>query len=127
MPQTIPLPALNPDERLAGLMLDDAGAPAYWLVLLPDTPAGELTWDAAVEWAKSLGTNRTGVGLPNRREQSLLFASLPAEFERDWYWSGEQHAAHSFNAWYQVFVDGGQSYYGKSAELRVRAVRRSPI
>lgn len=116
-------PTLNPGERLAGLMFDDAGAPAYWLVLLPDMPAGELTWDAAVEWAKSLG-----VDLPHRREQSLLFASLPAEFERDWYWSGEQHAADSGNAWYQTFSSGGQYYgHGKSAELRVRAVRRSPI
>lgn len=115
-------PTLNPDERLAGLMLDDAGAPAYWLVMLPDMPAGELTWDAAVEWAKT-----TGCDLPTRREQSLLFANLPAEFERDWYWSGTQHAAYSDDAWYQDFNYGNQDYYHKSAELRVRAVRRSPI
>lgn len=32
--QTIQIPTLAPGERLAGLILDAAGAPEYWVVLL---------------------------------------------------------------------------------------------
>ena len=113
---------LAPGEHYAGIVLGKDGEPSYHLVLLPNTPAQKLDWNAAVEWAKN-----SGVNLPTRREQSLLFANLKEEFEAEWYWSGEQHAAYSDNAWFQTFSFGNQYSYDKSAELRVRAVRRLPI
>jgi len=48
-------------------------------------------------------------------------------FEAEWYWSSTQHAAYDDCAWGQGFDDGNQGYYGKSAELRARAVRRFAI
>ncbi|MBC2731350.1 MAG: DUF1566 domain-containing protein [Thiobacillus sp.] len=113
---------LAPGEHYAGIVLGKDGKASYHLVLLPHTPDERLTWNAAVEWAKITGGN-----LPTRREQSLLFANLKEEFEGDWYWSGEQHAATSGSAWSQSFVNGGQDYYYKSYEGRARAVRRLTI
>ena len=48
-------------------------------------------------------------------------------FSEGWYWSSTQHASASGYAWYQGFDHGGQYYYGKSSELRARAVRRLAI
>lgn len=48
-------------------------------------------------------------------------------FEKEAYWTSTQHAGSSNHAWFQIFDYGGQDYYYKSAELRVRAVRRQPI
>lgn len=48
-------------------------------------------------------------------------------FEEAAYWSSTQHAGYSHYAWYQNFRYGFQSYFIKSAELRVRAVRSQPI
>jgi hypothetical protein len=117
MSQTITLPALQEGERYAGLILDEDGAPTHHLILLPGDES--LTFDAATEWAASIG----GV-LPSRNEQALLYANCKDQFQRDWYWSGEQHAADSYSAWGQVFGSGGQSSYGKCYEGHARAVRR---
>ena len=43
------------------------------------------------------------------------------------YWSSTQHAGSSDRAWYQCFYYGDQLSNDKSAELRVRLVRRLPI
>jgi hypothetical protein len=119
-PITITLPALAKGEHYAGILLDDKGAPAHHLVLLAgDT---KLNWADAGAWAKKQGGE-----LPTRREQSLLFANLKGKFERDYYWSSEQDADAAGWAWYQLFSNGYQYYYGKSYELRARAVRRVPI
>ena len=48
-------------------------------------------------------------------------------FEPEWYWSSTQHAAYSYNAWYQFFDNGNQYYLTKSYEGRARAVRRLPL
>ena len=67
----------------------------------------ELTWDAAMEWAKSLKVD--GVSdftLPSRKEQSLCFAAVSDQFRATWYWSCEQHASDSGNAWLQDFGSG---------------------
>ena len=42
----------------------------------------------------------------------------------DWYWTSTQYAGDAGYAWYQYFDYGRQSYDGKSASLRARAVRR---
>lgn len=105
-------------ERYAGLMLEPDGSPSHHLILLPHKPAGELSWQAAVEWAAT-----TGGELPTRREQSLLFANLKGEFEATWYWSSEKHTDGSY-AWFQGFGSGSQNYDPKTSELQARAVRR---
>lgn len=119
-PKTITLPALADGEKYAGFLLDENGAPTHHVVLLPgDTSA---TWKKAVEWAKKQGGE-----LPTRREQSLLFANCQAEFKKDWYWSGEQHAAAAGYAWCQLFSTGYQTWLAVSYRHRARALRRVPI
>jgi hypothetical protein len=89
-------------------------------ILLPGDES-VANWDAGMEWAK----NKDG-DLPDRAEQALLYMHMPEEFQKDWYWSNTQHAGNSGIAWCQGFGNGNQSYY-KSAELRVRSVRRVTI
>lgn len=113
----ITIPTLNEGEAYAGIVVLK-GTPTHHLVLLPGDLA-QADWKKAVAWAKEQGGE-----LPTRREQALLFANAPEEFERDWYWSGEQHAAHPDCAWFQLFTDGYQDSYGIVSELRARAVRR---
>ncbi len=105
----------------AGIIGGEQGEPDEHLILLLGH-ADKLPWNAAREWA----AQQNGV-LPTRREQSLLFANLKQHFERDWYWSPEEHATNDAYAWYQGFGSGGQDLTHKSAALRAVAVRRSPI
>ena len=111
---------LRAGEHYAGLMLDDDGEPSHHLVLMADR-AEKVTWDQAVDFAK-----RAGGELPNRREQSLLFANLKDQFEAAWYWSGEQYEANGSYAWSQFFGYGTQFSNLKSYEGRAVAVRRFP-
>jgi hypothetical protein len=89
---------------------------------MAEQPEKSLTWQAAVDWAKSIGGE-----LPGRREQRVLFANAKAAFDSTWYWSGEQDAAYTDCAWVQYFVNGYQYDYHKSYEGRARAVRRISI
>jgi len=108
-------------ELWAGVMLNEDGNPSHHVILLPGE-AERIGWNKAVEWAKEIGGE-----LPTRREQSLLFANRKSQFKGEWYWSGEQHAANSGNAWGQDFFGGNQGSLNKSFEARARAVRRLPI
>ena len=112
---TIPL---APGECYAGLVLGEDGAPDYHLILLPGE-AEEVEWSDAREWAEERGGS-----LPNRREQSLLFANLKSEFESAAYWSDQEYEGNSGYAWCQYFGDGYQDYGLKGAALRALAVRR---
>ena len=57
-----------------------------------------------------------------------MYANVPELFQKEWYWSCEQHAGHSDDAWAQTFSYGTQSYWSKdSYAFRARAVRRLPI
>lgn len=105
----------------AGVMRGRNGAPDYHLLVHPDDKSA-INWTDAKAWASDLGCE-----LPFRAEQSLLFANVPELFERDWYWSSEEHASNSDYAWVQNFNDGNQSYYHKGVESRARAVRRFEI
>lgn len=112
----IALAALKKGEQFAGLVHENDAW--HLVVLLP----GELkkgTWKAAQDWAKKQGGE-----LPTRREQSLLFANLREAFERDWYWSGEQHESDPGDAWFQYFNYGAQDNWHAHNVLRARAVRR---
>lgn len=48
-------------------------------------------------------------------------------FAENWYWSSTQYAGYGEYAWCQGFSHGFQLNRPKSAQLRVRAVRRLPI
>lgn len=117
----ITIPSLADGELWAGVLLNEDGTPSHHVILLPGE-AERIVWNKAVEWAKEIGGE-----LPTRREQSLLFANLKSQFKGEWYWSGEQHAAYSYNAWGQNFGDGYQCISYESFEARARAVRRLPI
>jgi hypothetical protein len=114
--------SLEPGEKNAGLILGKDGESNYFLVLLPDI-AADINWNDAVKWAKKLNSKHE-TSLPNRREQSLLFANLKDDFEERAYWSSEQHASYSDSAWSQHFYNGGQSYWHKDLLFQARAVRR---
>jgi hypothetical protein len=114
-------PELKEGEIYAGIILNSEGAPSRHLILLPgDSDAA--SWKTQTEWAKSIGGE-----LPTRAEQSLVFANCKQHFQKNWYWSGEQHASEPSWAWYQTFDDGRQNPHHKNNELRARAVRRVEI
>jgi hypothetical protein len=117
----ITIPSLSDGELWAGILLNEDGTPSHHVILLTGE-AERIGWNKAVEWAKEIGGE-----LPTRREQSLLFANCKSQFQPQWYWSGEQHAANSLGAWGQRFSNGNQDGIGKSFEARARAVRRLPI
>ncbi|MDF3837105.1 DUF1566 domain-containing protein [Cupriavidus basilensis] len=114
-------PILAAGEKYGGVILGKDGEADYHLILLPDT-AEDVTWEQAKERAIAVGGD-----LPNRREQSLLFANLKEEFESAWYWSSEQSERNSLVAWNQNFGNGGQNYNHKTNEFCARFVRRSPL
>jgi len=114
------LPQLNDGEIYAGAIIKPDGTGHH--VILLDGDNDDANWDSAMAWAKSVGGD-----LPDRIEQSLLFAHLKDRFKEDWYWSNTQHASNSNYAWYQDFSCGGQDYDLKGYECRARAVCRSVI
>jgi hypothetical protein len=116
---------LSRGEHCAGMIIGKEGELSYYLILM----AGELektNWEDAKKWAEKQGGDLPS-SLPSRREQALLYANLKEEFQKDWYWSNEQHASKSSNAWYQGFEAGDQTYTTKYCKLRARAVRRLVI
>ena len=114
-------PQLNEGEIYAGAIIKPDGT-GHHVILLDADNDDDASWNDAMEWAKSIGGD-----LPDRIEQSLLFAHLKDRFKEDWYWSNTQHASNSDYAWYQHFSNGIQDDSYKSAELRARAVRRVEI
>jgi hypothetical protein len=111
---------LQPGERYAGAVLDADGKVSHHLVLLAAKPEGELSWQAAMNWAKSVGGE-----LPTRQEQSLLFANCKTQFDARWYWSSEVYESDASCAWFCSFRYGNQDSLHKSYEGCARAVRRA--
>jgi len=109
---------LKKGETYAGIILGKNGEPDYHLVLLPGE-ATDVNWADAKVFAKKAGGE-----LPNRREQSLLYANLKEEFKPNWYWSGEAYASDARYAWYQYFGYGDQYFHHFDFQCRARAVRR---
>ena len=112
------IPKLNDGEIYVGAIISADGSRNHHLILLPDL-AKNLCWKDAIAWAESIGGE-----LPDRVESALLFAHVKDQFEPEWYWTREQHAAYSDNAWYQSFNGGFQLSNLKGYQLRARAVRR---
>lgn len=111
---------LNAGERYAGVILGASAAPSHHLILLPGV-LPPSTWAAATAWA-----NQAGGTLPDRREQSLLFANLRDAFEYAGYWSGELSGHHD-RVWAQIFRLGGQYCENVDNALHAVTVRRIPV
>jgi hypothetical protein len=112
---------LKPGEEYAGLMLGKYGSEEYHLVLLPQRVEG-LTWKEAMAWARE-----SGVNMPTRQEQMLLFVNLKARFDPLWYWSSETYGAPLGFAWGQTFDTGDQIYARNFSMGHARAIRRVPL
>ena len=121
MSKTLTSPALNDGEIYIGAIVSADSSISHHIILLPGE-APEVDFAAAKTWAASVGGE-----LPSRIEQSMLYALARGQFKRDWYWSGEQHAAGSDSAWCQGFGLGYQDDTSTTNELRARAVRRVAI
>lgn len=117
---TITLPELAAGERYLCGVVDENGAVTHTILLPGD--ADPAPWEVQMAWTKSIGGD-----LLSRTEQAIAFASMPEEFERDWYWSNQQHASVSGYAWYQSFSHGFQDNNRETYGLRARAVRRLVI
>jgi hypothetical protein len=110
---------LRQGERYAGLILGADGAPDYHLALLPDEPELEYQcWQAASNWAAGLGH-----GLPDRREQTLLYATLKDAFRPNWHWSSEPGDSED-EAWCKDFDTGVAYQNAREFDGYARCVRR---
>lgn len=111
----------------AGALLGAKGAPDYLLIVGPEYD-GSLNWKDAKAWAAKveIGAHRDFT-LPDRRDSMALFDRVRSLFSQSWYWTSEQHAGDSGNAWCQLFSDGDQTFAGKGYDCRARAVRKCPI
>ena len=114
------LPTLAPGETYAGPVLAPDGSTRHHLILLAARPEQDLNWQAAKDWATSMGGE-----LPDRQEQALLFANCKALLPARACWSGEEHAEDASYAWYCHFGYGYQDSGHKSWEWSAVAVRRS--
>jgi hypothetical protein len=114
------LPQLNEGETYIGL-IGNATGEAHHVILLPGDN-DEANYEAALEWAKSIGGD-----LPTRIEQAMMWENHKGLFQEDWYWSNETYSADPAYAWCQNFYNGYQSNGRKHYELRARAVRRASI
>ena len=110
---------LAPGERYGGAVLNETGHIQHHLVLMAARPEGKLQWQAAMDWAASVGGE-----LPNRQEQALLYTNCKPHLQPVWHWSSETHEDDASYAWLCFFGNGGQSYYLKSYEGSAVAVRR---
>lgn len=107
---------LNPGEIYVGRINDQH------IILLPGDN-DDAIWRDALYWAKSIGGD-----LPNRIEQSMLWANHRDQFQKSWYWSNETYERDHDYACYQNFYYGGQDFAHKDCiACRARAVRRLPI
>jgi len=110
----------------AGIVRGHDGGPDYHLILAEQTLAPG-PWTDALAWAKSLVVGRfSDYSLPLRKEQAVMFGNVPERFEKDWYWSSEEHSNTAY-AWCQNFTNGTQDDTHKTNTSRARAVRRVPI
>jgi hypothetical protein len=82
----------------------------------------------AGSYAAQICANYQGGGygdwyLPSKFELYLLYLqkSVVGGFANDVYWSSTEYD--DYDAWFQSFVNGGQSYYSKDSPFHVRAIR----
>ena len=93
----------------------------YAVVLRP-ARTEDLTWQAAMDWAKKQGGE-----LPTRPVAALLYANAKAQLSDGWHWTNETDEDDSSFAWNCNFYHGSQLYHHKSYEASVVAVRLIPL
>ncbi|QGZ66306.1 DUF1566 domain-containing protein [Paraburkholderia acidisoli] len=114
----IELPELREGEIYLCGLVNGNGSVTHTILLPGDND--DANWSAQLEWAKSIGGD-----LPTRVELAVAFEQHRDQFQRDWYWSNQDHEDDSAYAWYQDFGDGYQNDDLKSDDVcRARAVRR---
>lgn len=115
----------------AGILTSADGRP-YILLLLDEQPAQPLDWQAAMDWAATVGAD-----LPTQPELAHLYATLQAAglpwragrapFDEDWHWSNETARWSTSSARSCYFSLGYLTTSDKSTHARARAVRRLPL
>ena len=113
---------LDPGEHYVGPVLDADGNLMHHLVLMAQRPTSKLAWQAATDWADSIGGT-----LPTRQEQALLFANCKTHVRPEWHWSSQTHEDDASFAWICYVITGSQDYYLKSYEGGAVAVRQIPL
>lgn len=109
-----------------GIKRDEAGGRDYYLIDGRDLD--DASHDEQLAAAKAATDEGfTDWDLPTRKEQRLQFANVADKYQQASYWSKEQHASRSNDAWDQNFGNGDQSNWSKSSKLRARLVRRLSI
>ena len=117
------LPPLGADldaGKFAGITTKKDGTHCA-VVLLP-TKGEDLSWSAALNWAKEQGGE-----LPSRPVASLLFANVKPELEVGWHWTSEEDEHNASYAWGCYFGHGHIGNNHKSAEGSAVAVRMIPL
>ena len=94
-------------------------------------PAGPMTWQAAMDYAASIGD---GWRLPTAKELVGLVdfsccepASTFPGMSSSAFWSSSSDAGSASNAWYVNFYHGNVSNDGKTSTSYVRCVRRPVV
>lgn len=119
---TLPFPLVD-GEIYAGISRDHDTGEWHHLVRLPDTLDRGLTWQEAIDWARSVGGE-----LPTRDESALLHANARDRIDHGhWYWTATQHASEPSWVWVQNFYGGFQHGTCKDYRFRAHAVRRVPF
>jgi hypothetical protein len=114
----IELPELAEGEIYLGGFINGEGRITHTILLPGDN--GDATWQAQLDWAKSIGGD-----LPTRVELAVAYEKHRDQFQRDWYWSNQEHEDDTAYAWCQHFRYGHQDSYRKGYNYcRARAVRR---
>ena len=85
-----------------------------------DAPENPMTWDEAIEYAKSLGD---GWRLPTRGELCDAYDNFIDGFKKNNYWSSSTYAQGTNLAWLVYFYDGGVGDDDKTNDGYVRCVR----
>jgi hypothetical protein len=111
----------------AGVVAGRDGTPDYHLIVGPEHD-GPLDWENANSWATGLKLHGfSDYTLPYLKEQSIEFGNVGHLFKSESYWSREQPASGSHDAWGQYFGDGYQRHWDKDDKFRARAARRLVI
>ena len=107
-----------------GLARGEDGQPDYYLILAEAAPETDFSWQAGLDFAKTIEADgHKDFSVPTRFESALLYANVRDKLDTDhWHWTSTQYSED--DAYSQFFHYGYQYYYYKKYEGRCRFVRR---